>query len=143
MLDETKLFDFIKIMFTKPGEYKKIKNYNKKRHHFMVNRFFAIKFPANAQLFNRNGINPIAVIDSWSLVAARFKSVPFWIYTKTKKTSKKSNKKTSKYIPSDEVIKIFIDKNEIGKREFTELEKFAKDELYTQLELIEKSMQVY
>jgi len=109
----------------------------------MVNRFFAIKFPANAQLFNRNGINPIAVIDSWSLVAARFKSVPFWIYTKTKKTSKKSNKKTSKYIPSDEVIKIFIDKNEIGIREYKELEKYAKDDLYLQLESIENSIKVY
>lgn len=142
MLDETKLFDFIKIMFTKPGEYKKIKNHNKKRHHFMINRFFAIKFPANAQLFNHNGINPIAVIDSWSLVASRFKGVPGWIYTKTKKSTK-SSKKSSEYIPSDEAIKFFIDKNEIGKREYKELEKFAKAELYTQLQSIEKSIKVY
>ena len=142
MLDETKLFDFIKIMFTKPGEYKKIKNHSKKRHHFMVNRFFAIKFPANAQLFNRNGINPIAVLDSWSLVGARFKGVPSWIYTKTKKSTPTS-KKSSEYIPSDEVIKIFIDKNEIGKREYKELERFAKAELHSQLQSIERSIKVY
>lgn len=142
MLDETKLFDFIKIMFTKPGEYKKIKNHNKKRHHFMVNRFFAIKFPANAQLFNRNGINPIAVIDSWSLVASRFKGVPGWIYTKTKK-SKQVSKKTSEYIPSDEAVKIFMDKHEIGNREFKELELVAKQELHSNLQSIEKSIQVY
>jgi len=142
MLDETKLFDFIKIMFTKPGDYKKIKNHNKKRHHFMINRFFAIKFPANAQLFNYNGINPIAVIDSWSLVANRFKGVPGWIYTKTKK-SKQVSKKTSEYIPSDEAIRVFIDKNEIGQREYKELEQFAKERLYEQLQSIERSMQVY
>ena len=142
MLDETKLFDFVKIMFTKQKDYGNIKNFNKKRHHFMINRFFAIKFPANAQLFNVNGINPIAVIDSWALVASRFRAVPGWVYTKTKKSAKaKVNK--SKYIPSDEVIKFFIDKNEIGMREFKELEKFAPDELHTTLKAIEKSIQVY
>ena len=142
MLDETKLFDFVKIMFTKHKDYNNIKDFNKKRHHFMINRFFAIKFPANAQLFNVNGINPISVIDSWALVATRFKGVPGWIYTKTKKSAKaKVNK--SQYIPSDEAIQVFMDKNEIGKREFKELEKFAKDELYTNLKSIERSIQVY
>ncbi len=142
MLDETKLFDFIKILFTKPEEYQKISTHNKKRHHFMINRFFAIKYPANAQLFNKNGINPIAVIDSWSLVAARFKGVPGWIYTKTAKSKTEVSSK-SKYIPSDTVIQFFMEKNEIGKREFKELEKFAKEELYTTLKRLEDSMQVY
>lgn len=142
MLDETKLFDFIKILFTKPKLYKDIKNHNKKRHHFMINRFFAIKFPANAQLFNVNGINPIAVIDSWSLVATRFKGVPGWIYTKTKKSPKTKSDK-SKYIPSEEVVRLFIERNEIGMREFKELEKFDQNNLYDSLKLIEKSMKVY
>jgi hypothetical protein len=142
MLDETKLFDFIKIMFTKQNDYKKITNHNKKRHHFMINRFFAIQYPANAQFFNKNGINPIAVIDSWSLVAARFKSVPAWIYTKTKKAEKEVTSK-SKYIPSEEAISFFMERNEIGKREFKELEKFAKEDLYLTLQKLEDSMQVY
>jgi len=142
MLDDTKLFDFIKIIFTKQKDYHKISNHNKKRHHFMINRFFAIKYPANAQLFNKNGINPVAVIDSWALVASRFKGVPGWIYTKTKKAKKTATKK-EKYIPSDEVISFFIEKNEIGKREFKELEKFAKEDLYTALKKLEDSMQVY
>ncbi len=142
MLDETKLFDFIKILFTKPNDYKKISVHNKKRHHFMINRFFAIKYPANAQLFNKNGINPIAVIDSWSLVAARFKCVPGWIYTKTNKSKPEISSK-SKYIPSETTINFFMEKNEIGQREFKELEKFAKEELYSNLKRIEDSMQVY
>jgi len=128
-------------MFTKPKEYNAIKNHNKKRHHFMINRFFAIKFPANAQLFNVNGINPIAVIDSWQLVAQRFKGVPGWVYTKTKKSTTVKDK--SKYIPSEEAIKVFLEKNEIGKREFKELEKYSREELYKTLQVIEKSMQVY
>ena len=142
MLDETKLFDFIKLIFTKHDQYRQVKNYNKKRHQFMLNRFFAIKFPANANALNLNGINPVAVVDGWALVASRFRSVPGWIYTKTKKQPKTAKSK-AEYIPSDEAIKFFIEKNEIGKREFKELEKFAKDELYTQLQSIEKSMKVY
>lgn len=133
----------MKIMFTKPKDYHNIKNFNKKRHHFMINRFFAIKFPANAQLFNVNGINPIAVIDSWASVASRFRGVPRWVYTKTKKSAKKAASTKGKYIPSDEAIRFFINKNEIGMREFKELEKFAKEELYTSLKSIEGSMKVY
>ena len=88
MLDETKLFDFVKIMFTRPSDYKKIKHVNKKRHHFMINRFFSIKYPMNAQAFNINGIDSGNVVECWSLVASRFKSVPGWIYTKTKRAAK-------------------------------------------------------
>jgi len=108
----------------------------------MVNRFFAIKYPANANLFNLNGINPVAVLDSWSLVARRFSRVPAWIYTKTKKSAA-SKKEKSKYIPSDKAISFFMEKNEIGKREFKELEMFAKEELHQSLQKIEDSMQVY
>ena len=57
MLDETKLFDFVKIMFTKRSQFENIKKHTKKRHHFMINRFFAIKYPANSNLFNLNGIS--------------------------------------------------------------------------------------
>lgn len=141
MLDETKLFDFIKILFTKPKEYKDIKHHTKNRHQFMINRFFAIKFPSNAQMFNVNGINGGYVVDCWNLVAQRFTSVPTWIYTKTKKSIIASNK--NDYIPSDEVIDFFMRKNEIGKREFKELNRFAPNELEAELKKLEKAIKVY
>ena len=61
----------------------------------MVNRFMSIKFPANAQLFNINGINGANVIDSWQKVTSRFNKVPFWIYTKTKSSKKNIKDKRS------------------------------------------------
>lgn len=140
MLDETKLFDFVKILFTRPADYKKIKQVNKKRHHFMVNRFFAIKYPANAHLFNINGINGANVVESWSMVASRFKSVPGWIYTKTKKST--SNEKDT-YIPDPRALALYLEKNEIGTREVEELKIFAKDQLYADLQKIEKQIDVY
>ena len=140
MLDETKLFDFVKIMFTKRPQYAKLKQHTKKRHHFMINRFFAIKYPSNAQLFNINGINGGNVVECWATVASRFKSVPGWFYTKTKKAVKN---KPDKYIPSERAVEIYMDKNEIGNREFGELKLFAKDALFADLQKIEEQIDVY
>ena len=140
MLDETKLFDFVKIMFTKPAHYKKIKQLNKKRHHFMINRFMSIKYPSNAQMFNINGINGGNVVDSWSMVASRFKSVPRWFYTKTKKAKKNV---ADKYNPSDRAVELYMSKNEIGNREFDELKLFAKEQLFADLKKIEEQIDVY
>ncbi len=140
MLDETKLFDFVKIMFTKREQYGKLKESSKKRHHFMINRFMSINFPANAQVFNFNGINGSKVIDSWQMVASRFNRVPGWIYTKTK-NSKKNIKE--KYQPSPEALRFYMEKNEIGKREVEELKKFNKDQFYKDLKNLENQIKVY
>ena len=140
MLDETKLFDFIKILFTRKEHYSKMKQFNKKRHHFMVNRFMSIKFPANAHLFNFNGINGGRVIDCWQMVASRFNKVPGWIYTKTK-NSKKNIKE--KYQPSEEALHLYMDKNEIGKREIEEMKQFCKDQFYSDLKRLENQIKVY
>lgn len=140
MLDDTKLFDFIKIMFTKKEHYSNLKNSSKKRHHFMVNRFMSIQFPANAQLFNFNGISGSKVIDSWQMVTSRFNKVPGWIYTKTKST-KKNIKET--YTPNEEVLRLYMEKNEIGNREIEELKSFNKEQFYNDLKKLEKQIRVY
>ena len=140
MLDETKLFDFVKIMFTKRDSYAKIKESSKKRHHFMINRFMSIHYPGNAQLFNFNGINGNKVIDCWQMVTSRFNRVPGWIYTKTK-SSKKNVKE--KYQPSEEVLRFYMEKNEIGKREVEELKLFNKEQFYSDLKKLENQIKVY
>ncbi len=140
MLDETKLFDFIKIMFTQGETYSKLKQSSKKRHHFMINRFMSIKFPTNAQLFNFNGINGASVIDCWQMVSSRFQRVPGWIYTKTK-TTKKNAKDT--YYPSEIALRIYMEKNEIGAREIEELKLFNKDNFYNDLKRLENQIKVY
>tara|TARA_R110000796_G_scaffold138577_9_gene254676 strand:- start:805 stop:1239 length:435 start_codon:yes stop_codon:yes gene_type:complete len=142
MLDDTKLFDFIKIMFTKRSLYSQLKQHAKKRHHFMINRFFAIKYPSNANMFNINGIDGASVVDAWSLVAARFTSVPGWIYTKTKAIKKQAVDK-NQYIPTDKAIEVYMQKYDIGTREFTEMQKYASDSLNQELQSIDKSIQVY
>lgn len=141
MLDETKLFDFVKIMFTKHKDYDQLKQYTKKRHQFMINRFFAIKFPENAQMFNVNGIDGAAVVDSWAMVARRFKSVPPWFYTKTKKSETAKTKK--EYIPSEKALELYMTRHEFGKRELEDMKKFSPNELYKDLETIDEQIKVY
>ena len=121
MLDETKLFDFVKIMFTKKTQFENIKNHTKK--------------------FNVNGISGGNVVASWGMVAQRFNSVPRWWYTKTKKSA--PAKKADKYIPSEAAVDLFLKKNEIGTREFNELKMFAKEDLYSDLRKIETQIDVY
>lgn len=141
MLDETKLFDFVKIMFSKQQQYPNVKNINKQRHRFMVNRLFAIKYPTAAQLLNRNGVSGMAVADSWFRVSSQFKQVPNWIWTKTKKEA--AIKAESKYEPSDAVISLFLERNEIGVREYKELLKFQPTQTLQHLKNLEEKMQMY
>jgi hypothetical protein len=75
------------------------------------------------------------------MVAQRFKSVPLWWYTKTKKADPAT--KADKYTPSETAIQIYMQKNEIGNREFNELKTFAKDALYADLQRIETQIDVY
>ena len=106
----------------------------------MVNRFMAINFPSNAQLFNFNGINGASVIDCWQMVTSRFQRVPGWIYTKTKNTNK--NKKDS-YQPNEDALRLYMEKNEIGKREIEELKLYNKDQFYSDLKKLENQIKVY
>jgi hypothetical protein len=74
------------------------------------------------------------------MVARRFKGVPGWFYTKTKKAPKKQ---VDKYTPSETAIELYLSKNEIGTREFNELKQFAKVDLFNDLKKIEEQIDVY
>jgi len=106
----------------------------------MINRFMSIQFPSNAQLFNINGINGGMVIDAWQMVASRFNKVPGWIYTKTKSTKKNIK---DKYQPSEEALRFYMERNEIGQREIEELKQFNKEQFYSDLKELEKQIKVY
>ena len=114
------LFDLVKVMFTNPKRYEELKNSDKSKNHFMIQRFMAINWPSESQKMNRNGINGIGVIDTWQFVTSRFKRVPGWIYTKTKKT-KVQESLEFKY--SEELVEIYLKVNEISRRDFDLLTK--------------------
>ena len=120
------LFDLVRVMFTNPKKYSEVKNSDKAKNHFMINRFMAINWPQQAQLLNRNGINGIGVIDTWQFLTSRFKRVPGWIYTKTKKT-KKQESLEFKY--SEELVEIYLKVNQISRKDFNQLTKLQPEQM--------------
>jgi hypothetical protein len=129
------LFDLVKVMFTNPKRYEELKNSDKSKNHFMIQRFMAINWPSESQKMNRNGINGIGVIDTWQFITSRFKRVPGWIYTKTKKT-KVQESLEFKY--SEELVEIYLKVNEISRRDFDLLTKIypkVMQEYFTKMKL--------
>lgn len=115
------LFDFIKLVFTRNPEWEKLSDMDKNRNFFMTNRYMAIKFPVQAHFLSHYRISTSAVMDYWHRsLSAQHSSVPSWIYAKTKKREDKEQKR---YIPSEEVITWYCQRNEMSRRDFnTEVE---------------------
>jgi len=135
--DPDKLFDFINMMFTQNSDFDNLNNAQKSKHFFMVNRLMSIYFPKQAQLFNYVGMNQLGTIESWRLVAKRYKKVPGWIYTKI---NKKKTINTKKF--DQEVIDEYIKINEIGIREFNDAMELEPELLENYLTKLTKHMEM-
>jgi hypothetical protein len=133
------LFSFIKIFFTESEIYNNLKQYDKGKNRFMLNRFMAINFPNMANRFNLNGTNAADVVDSWHIVAQRYTRVPGWIYTKIDKQTKVNN---IKYDPNPEALKIYLNKYQISHRDFKDALKFNPNEVMAEIQHIEKQISV-
>lgn len=128
-----KLFDYIKIIFGNDENWDKVSNYDKSRNSFMSNRFFAIKFPLQANLFNTLKTDPIGQQESWRMVASKFNKVPGFIYTKVKSAPKEAQWKPDPY-----AVEMYMKFNEIGNREFSEALKYDPDKIKESIYILEK-----
>jgi len=108
------LFDYIKVLFGTDQQWDGLNGYDKTKNSFMTNRFMSIKFPIQADMFNRLGTDPVGQAESWRMVARKFSRVPNFIYTKT--SSK--GKKRSEWVPDPKALEFYLRVNEIGMREF-------------------------
>lgn len=133
-----KLFDFIKIFFGENPEYYKLKKYDKGKFRFMINRFMSINYPIQAESLNLNGTDSAHVVESWHLAAKNFKRTPGWIYTKVRKAPAKPE---DGFIPEAETVKFYMNKFKISSKDYDTCIKFNKEELYNELEALEKEMQ--
>ena len=130
-----KLFEYINVMFSSPDKWSRLKAYDKVKNSFMINRFMSIKFPIQANLFNKLKIDSVGVAESWRMVASKFNRVPGWIYTRVRKT-----KKEKKWEPTLEALNFYLKVNEIGKREYEEAFKFNPKEIKATMLNIEKQI---
>jgi hypothetical protein len=131
------LFDYIKLVFSRDEKsWKSLKNTDKSRNFFMLNRFMSIKYPVQANMLSHYKINPEAVSDYWHRnMSSLHSGTPVWVYAKTVK-KKDVEKKLD--LPSPEMIKWYCDQNEISKRDFDENVKFFGDNFLSDIRSLEK-----
>lgn len=129
----------VNLMFKNTQKYLLIPRYDRGRNRFIINRMFAIKFPTQSEKLNRSGINETTVVDLWQTVAAKFKNIPSWFYTKTK--ASKTNIK--KWEPNKEILKLWLKNNKMSQKDFNDLLKFYPDDIKSEFENIEQRIKMY
>lgn len=136
------LFDHLNLMFKKPKEFADLSNYEKNKHMFMMNRFFSMKYPAQAQYLNKLNINGAQVVQYWANTLSNlYTSVPGWIWQGLKgvKTKKASKKKLLSV--KDSTITYYCQKMNLSKREVEYAIKTIGDEFKQELLSIEKMIE--
>ena len=133
------LFDYVKLVFSrKKKDWEEVKDTDKSRNFFMLNRFMSIQFPIQASHLCHYKINPVEVSNHWHrTVSGKFTSVPGWVYAKTVK--KKDVSKKIDY-PSEEMINWYCAKNELSRKDFDQHANFFKEDFLNDIKKLEKTL---
>jgi hypothetical protein len=135
------LFDYINMMFKTPVRFTSLSTYEKSKSFFMMNRFFAIKYPIQAQMFNRLTMNTGEAVQYWcDSLSKIYNTTPGWIFNalKSVKTTKKENKE--KVNISDETIRYYCKINQCAIKDVEYAISVLGDEMVNELKTIEKMM---
>ena len=132
-------YDIIKMMFTDLQGFDKLSNTMLERNAFMINRIFAIQFPAQAQCFNNSKINSADVVRSWRLFAVKtlgFGKVPGFVYTKGARKSSELKEKVDNI--AKDLKEAYCKHYQISLRDFNDLLAMTHDELIADVNRFEK-----
>jgi hypothetical protein len=130
------LFDYVKLVFSKSQKWEEIKDTDKARNFFMLNRFVSIKFPVQANALSHYRVDPSAVSDYWHrTLSSLFSDTPKWIYAKTKK---KDDQEKKLDLPSQEMIRWYCEKHEMSRADFSQNVSFFGDEFLREIKSLEK-----
>jgi hypothetical protein len=127
----------MKLVFSKnEKEWKELKDTDKARNFFMLNRFMSIQYPFQAAYLSHYKIDPVAVSDYWhKTMSSRYSSAPGWIYAKT---VKKKDQEKKLDLPSAEMIKWHCEKHEISRKEFDQHVQYFGDAFLKEVKDLEK-----
>jgi hypothetical protein len=131
------LFDYVKIVFSRnEKEWKEIKDIDKSRNFFMLNRFMSIQFPVQASFLCHYKIDAVSVSDYWHrTLSSKFSSTPKWVYAKT---VKKKDQEKKLDLPSNEMIRWYCERNEMTRSDFDQNVKFFGDKFLDEIRSMEK-----
>jgi hypothetical protein len=127
----------MKLVFTADEkQWKDLTTVDKNRNFFMMNRFLSIKYPVQVAYLSHIKINAPAVADYWhGNLTKLYKSVPSWMYAKTKKKEKEEKKREGL---SDAMIKWYCQREEISRKEFEYTSQVFGEEFLEELRATEK-----
>ena len=131
------LFDFVDTLFGRPAVYAELKDHEKQRHFFMVNRFMSMQHPLPAGAFNHIRIPQARVMDFWQAqMSSSYTRTPKWMYTKTKKSDKPAEKKSK--LPSDEAVSQYLMRTGFTRRHLSDAVATFGDSAYDPIRRLEK-----
>lgn len=131
------LFDFVKLSFIATDkQWSELNDSDKSRNFFMMNRFLSIKFPVQVSVLSHMRINAPSTMDYWHMTLSKlFKSVPPWIYAKTKKKAVEDKKKN---LPSEQMVKWYCQKEEMSRKDYECSVTLFGDEFLEEIRGLEK-----
>lgn len=121
-------YDIIKLMFTDVQGFDKLSDIILERNSFMINRIFAIQFPAHAQIFNTMGMKGSNTVKAWRIFGLHTFGggrVPSFVYTKGAKST--TTKKQEKQLYTKDEINQYCEHYNISHKDFEEMQEFIPD----------------
>jgi len=137
------IFDTINKMYNgRETEWNKISNYEKSLAYFVLNRAMSMIYPIISAELSRIKISASGVMEYWQSVLSKqyYKTPSYFYQINPKKKKEEKFKKTKSFIPTKEVIEFYCNTYNIDNETFKEAEILYKDDLYEELEKIQKAM---
>lgn len=134
-------FDIINLIFTNYNEFNKLSNIILDKNFFIINRVFSIKYPAQAQIFNKLNINKAQVIRYWAYFITSkegYGKVPYFVYTKGAKKQNESNKTKNLFNIDKTTIYEYCKRYHINLKDFNNLKSLYQNELLDDIKNYEK-----
>ncbi|MCK9575394.1 MAG: hypothetical protein WC979_00960 [Candidatus Pacearchaeota archaeon] len=133
------LFDYVNMLFQKPKAFTELPAYTKSKQFFMMQRFFAIKFPIQAQMFNHTKMNGAEAVQYWcDSLSKMHNSTPSWIFNALKGAKKSKEEKKKELNVEEATIIEYCKRMQCSKRDLDEMYKFFPDDIQQELTSFEK-----
>lgn len=136
---KTDLFSMMNNFF-KQKDWNEYSQVDKTRNSFMINRFMSINFPIPSAMLSHSKVPGHVLVEFWKrIISKNHKSLPNWIYTKTKNTREKDPLD----VFSEEVEDYFFQINNCSYKELTEYRRKFPDKLLKEFQRIDEMLKSY
>lgn len=138
---EPTLFDYINMLFQKPQEFTALPSYTKAKNFFMFQRFFAIQYPIQAQMFNHIRIDGAETCQYWCDTLSKLHTrTPSWVWNTLKGTKKVKQEKKKQLDVDESTIIEYCKRTMRCKRDLDDMFEFFPDEIQKELKEFEQML---